>query len=125
MSRQFIATLRSMFDAEDALEARLIANELQEVLAEKLDEGDTVDVTQVIPIETANDHVEPSEVVEQLYRTRDLLIKTRIVQCYDLATWVDQTAWILEHRQEDTFDITGYDHGRVMDRANILLGRAT
>jgi len=114
-----------MFDAEDALEARLIANELQEAVAEQLDEDDTVDVTQVIPIETASEHVEPSELVEQLYRCRDLLIKTRIVQCYDLAGWVDRTGWILEHRQEDTFDVTGYDHGRVMDRANILLGRAT
>jgi len=121
--RQFVATLRTMFDAEDEMEAVLVANELQEAVAEKLDEDDTVDVTQVIPIETMSGHVEPTELVEQMYRCRDLLIKTRIVQCYDLAGWLDKTAWILEHRQEATFDITGYDHGRMLDKANVLLGR--
>ncbi len=116
--RRFVATLRSIFDAPDELGARLVAHELQEAVAALLEDGESVDVTQVIPVESASTHVEPTELVEQLYRTRDMLIKTRITQCFDLASWIDRVSWILEHRQEATFDLAGYDCARVMDVAN-------
>jgi len=120
--RQFIATLRSVYDAEDELEAAMIANELQEAVAALLDEGETVDVTQVISYSLPK-LVNPAELVEQLRRSRDLLIMTRIVQCFDLAKEIDKTAWILEHRTEQSFDLSGYNYAAIFDRADALLGR--
>ena len=120
--RQFIATLRSGYGAKDELEAALIANEFQEAIAGLLDEDDTVDVTQVIPFSLPG-RVEPAEIVELLRRCRDVLIMTRIMQCFELAKDLDRTAWVLEHRQEESFDVSGYDYGKVFDRADELLGR--
>src|SRR2546427_1877584 len=99
-----------------------MANEFQEAVAKLLDEDDTVDVTQVIPLELPG-RIEPAEIVELMRRCRDVLIMTRIVQCFDLARELDKTAWVLEHRQEESFDISGYDYAGVFDRADELLGR--
>jgi len=120
--RQFIATLRSVFGAEDELSAALVANELQEAVATLLDEDDTVDVTQVIPYDLP-DRVEPAEIGELLRRCRDVLIMTRVIQLVELAKELDKAAWILEHRNEQSFDLSGYDYGKVFDRAEELLGR--
>lgn len=122
MSRKFIATLRTVYKATDELEAALIANEFQEAIAGLLDEWETVDVTQIIPHDLPQ-RIEPAEVVELLRRCRDVLIMTRIVQCFELAKDLDRTAWVLEHRQEESFDISGYDYGKVFERADELLGR--
>jgi len=120
--RQFIATLRTVYGADDELEAALVANELQEAIAGLLDDDDTVDVTQVIPYSLPA-RIEPAEIVELMRRCRDVLIMTRIVQCFELAKDLDRTAWVLEHRQEESFDISGYDYGVVFARADELLGR--
>lgn len=120
--KQFIATLRTTFGAEDELEATLMANELQEAVANLLDDGETVDVTQVIPYNLPK-RLEPAEIVEQLRRSRDVLIMTRIVQCFELAKEIDKIAWILEHRAEESFDLSGYDYTAVFDRADQLLNR--
>jgi len=120
--RTFIGTIRCVIEAQDELEARLEMNEVVEAAAEVLDEGETIDVTQIIPIELQR-AIEPAEMVEQLRRSRDLLIKTRIVQCFELARELDKTAWVLEHRAEESFDLSGYDWGEFMDLTNRLLGR--
>ena len=121
---KYLATLRCTFDADDEVEAKLIAMEIGENAGHDLENDDTVDVTQIIPI-TLTQEVEPAELVNQLRHSRDLLIKTRIAQCWDLASWIDKTAWILEHRTEATFDLANYDHGAIFDRADELLGRKT
>lgn len=122
MRRKFIATLRAVYKATDELEAALMANEFQEAIASLLDEYETVDVTQVIPRDLPQ-RIEPAEIVELMRRCRDVLIMTRIVQCFELAKDLDRTAWVLEHRQEESFDISGYDYAVVFDRADELLGR--
>jgi hypothetical protein len=111
-----------VIEAQDELEARLEMNELVEAAAELLEDGETIDVTQIMPVE-AQGVIEPAEMVEQLRRSRDMLIKTRIVQCFELAREIDKTAWILEHRSEESFDLSGYDWGAFMDLTNKLLGR--
>jgi len=122
--RTFIGTIRCVIEAEDELEARLEMNEIVEVAAELLEEGETIDVTQIMPAEVQG-VIEPAEMVEQLRRSRDMLIKTRIVQCFDLAREIDKTAWILEHRSEESFDLSGYDWGAFMELTNKLLERKT
>lgn len=120
--RTYIGTIRCVIEAEDELEARLEMNEIVEAGAELLDEHETIDITQIMPVEIQG-AIEPAEMVEQLRRARDMLIKTRIVQCFELAREIDKTAWILEHRTEETFDLSGYDWGAFMDLTNSLLGR--
>jgi hypothetical protein len=119
---KYLATIRCTFDAEDELEARLEANELVEAAAELLEEDETVDVTQIIPYGLQRE-IEPAEMVAQMRLCRDMLIKTRIVQCFELAKEIDKAAWVLEHRGEESFDLSGYDYGAVFDRADELLGR--
>lgn len=123
--RKFLATIRAVFEAEDEVEAALIANEIQEATSALFEEDvtdGTVDVTQVIPYGLVG-KVEPAELVAQLRRCCDMLIMTRIVQCFEQAKELDKLAWILEHREEETFDITGYDYGAIFERADKLLGR--
>lgn len=122
MTRRFLATMRASFHAEDEVEARLIANEIEEAVSTILDEGDTLDITQIIPVDL-QDQIEPTEVVNQLRLTVDMLIKTRIIQCYESARELHKIAWILEHRREDSFDLTAYDYTEFFERADMLLGR--
>src|SRR6266542_3511193 len=115
---RYIATLRVVFDAESEVDAVIVANDFQEAIADKLDhEEETVDVTQVIPA-TARAAVEPTELVNQMRVVVDMLIVTKIKDCFDLAQWIHRTAWILEHRTEETFDLSGYDYGSFMDHAS-------
>ena len=118
---RYLATIRCTLDAEDELEARMEVNELSEAAVELLDEDETIDATQIIPYGLQR-AVEPTEMVEQMRRVRDMLIKTRIVQCFELAQHIDKVAWILEHRAEESFDLSGYDYGAIYDRAKELLG---
>jgi hypothetical protein len=119
---KYLATLRATFDAEDELEAQLLTHDMTERLDSLLEDDDTVDVTQLIPFGVLGE-VEPAELVNLMRRVRDMLIMTRIVQCFDLAKGIDQTAWILEHRAEATFDLSGYNYTALFDRADELLGR--
>lgn len=119
---KYLVTIRCTLDAEDDLEAKLEANEVIEQASDVLDEDDTIDVTQIIPLSLQRS-VEPSEMVAHLRRSRDMLIKTRIIQCFELAKELDKVAWILEHRSEETFDLAGYDYGAIYDLADTILGR--
>lgn len=122
MTRHFLATMRASFHAEDEVEARLIANEIEEAVSTVLDEDDTLDVTQVIPVDLQG-QIEPTEMVNQLRLVVDMLITTRIVQCYEAAKELHKIAWVLEHRREDSFDLTAYDYTEFFERADFLLGR--
>lgn len=118
---RYIATLRLTYAVETALDAQMVGIEATELLSNKLlEDGDTCDITQIIPMSLEN--VTPEEMVQQLRRSVDLLIKTKIVQCVDLARELHKTAWILEHRREDNFDVSGYDYGSFNDRIEEILG---
>jgi len=119
---KYIATMRLVLEAEDDVAADLAAEEVREAAAQALDEDvdETIDVTQVIKADLSG-AVEPAEVVEQLRRSRDLLILTRLKTCFELAKELDKVAWVLEHRREDTFDLGSYDYGSFFDRARELL----
>ncbi len=122
MTKLFLATLRTTFHAEDEVEARLVANEIEEAASTVLDEEDVLELTQVIPYDVTS-AVEPTELINQMRLVRDMLIKTRIIQCFEEAQAIDKIAWILEHRAEDTFDLSGYDHTAFFERSEKLLGR--
>lgn len=122
---QYLATLRALFDADDEVEATLIANQISENARADLDEDQVVEVTQVMAYSISMP-VEPAELVAKMRGVRDMLICTRIKQCFDLAKQIDEMAWVLENRAEETFEHTGmagYDHGAIFALAEKLLGR--
>lgn len=120
--RKYLATLRVTFDADGDLDAQLIANECAEHVGDTLEDEDTVDVTQVIPWGLEG-IVSPEELVAQMRRVIVLLVKTRIIQCYDMAGELHKMAWILENRNESTFDLSNYDYGAFQQLVNETLHR--
>lgn len=117
---RFVATLRAVFDADDEVTAILAAERIRENGIADLDEdeGDELNVTQV----TSNAlDISPDEVLEQLEKARNLLIRTRIKQCFEQARELDKIIYALRHRDEESFDMRGYDYGNFMDIAEEIL----
>lgn len=113
---RYITTLRAVYNAEDDVEAIYIAEQIRSNGASDLDEedGDSLDVTQT----TSNAiDLSPEETINQLRLARNLLIRTRIKQCFYLAKELDQTLYALIHRDESGFSMGGYSHGDFMDLA--------
>jgi len=120
---KFLATVRVTYDADDEASAHAAGYELVEVLSKYfLEDDDTADVTQILSLDVP-EQVNPAEIVAQLHRSVDLLIATRVIQCIDLARELDKASWILEHRIEATFDLSGYSYGDFQDKVNEILGR--
>lgn len=117
---KYVATLRAMFDADDDVEAINIADIISENGAIDLveEDGDTLEVTQVTSL--AVDLI-PQEVLIQLRQSRNLLIRTRIRQCYDTARDLDQIIWALAHRDEQNFDMSSYDYGKLVEITSQVL----
>lgn len=121
MSRaRYVATLRAVYDADDEVEAIFIADKIKENGGVDLDEeeGDTLEVTQV----TNNSlDISPEETLAHLRLSRDLLIRTRIKQCYELARQIDEMAYALEHRRDPDFDLSGYDYSEMLEITERIL----
>lgn len=116
-----VATLRAVFDATDEVEAVFIADKICENGQRDFDEeNDILEVTQV----TSNHlDITPEETLVQLRRARNLLIKTRIRDCYMLAKELDQQIYALAHRGAADFAMAGYDYGEFMDLTERILMR--
>jgi hypothetical protein len=113
MMARYIATLRAQFNADDDVEAIWIADKIMENGEVDLneDDGDLLEVTQV----TSNAlDITPQEVLVQLRRARNLLIRTRIKQCFETARELDKIIYALSHRDEINFDMSSYDWGAFM-----------
>lgn len=118
--KQYLATLRLVFFESDDVSANVTAELIRERASELIEEEDTIEVTQVLPL-SLSAPVEPSEMVNDMRRVCDMLIATRIKECYDLAQWMHKTAWILEHRIEPGFSDGGYDYMSFIERSNAIL----
>lgn len=119
---RYVATLRAVFDAEDDVHAAVVADQIVANGEQDLDddEGDTLEVTQV----TCNQlELMPDEVIIQLKRARNLLIKTRIKQCFQLARDLDQQIYALRFRDSVDFAMSGYSYGDFMDLAEAIIVR--
>lgn len=120
---RYLLTLRVVLGAPDEVEAHLLGNDIAATLAKDfLEDEDTIDITQVLPLDVPL-KVEPTEMVDQLNRTVDLLIATRVIQCIDFARELDKIRYIIEHRAEATFDVSGYSYGDFQDRVDKILKR--
>lgn len=118
--RQYIATLRLTFFEADDVSANVTAELIRERASELIEEEDSLEVTQVLPF-GLDAPIEPTELVNQMRHTCDMLIATRIRECYDLGRELHRMAWILEHRAEASGSDAGYDWGSFIERANNVL----
>jgi hypothetical protein len=117
---KYVATLRAVYEAEDDVGAVFIADQIRVNGERDLDDedGDVLDVTQV----TSNQlDLTPEETITQLRRARNLLVKTRIKECYNLAKELDQQIYALSHRSAGEFAMAGYDFADFMDLAQSIL----
>jgi len=118
--KQYIATLRLTFFETDDVAANVTAELIRERASELIEEEDTLEVTQVIPL-SLDAPVEPSEMVNLMLRVCDMLVMTRIKECYELAQWVHKTAWALEHRVDPEYADANYDYLSFIERASAIL----
>lgn len=102
--------------------AAVIADQIRVNAEQDLDEedGDTFECTQ-----TTSNKLEllPEEMFTQLRRARNLLITTRIKQCYRLAQELDEMLYALQFRDSPDFTMGGYDRGKFMDLTFAILER--
>jgi hypothetical protein len=112
--------MRVVLNVEDELEATLAMDRLKMEAIALLDEeeGDSVEVTQLIPFTT--DNLAPEEILVNLKKTRNILIRTRIRDCYDLASALDQTIHTLQAQIDPSY-INTYDYGRMLSFAERIL----
>jgi hypothetical protein len=115
----FVATFRAHMVADDEVEANLISEGLRETMMDNLDEedGDFVMVTQVIPFTPENLH-SPQEICDVLARDRNILIRTRYKEMWDVAKMLDQTIHALKTGGDQ---LVGYDYGRFLEIAEAVL----
>lgn len=118
--KQYIATYRLTFFESDDVTANVTAELIRERASQLIEEEDVLEVTQVLPF-SINAPVEPAELVNQMRLTAKMLIATRIKDCFELAQWLHKTAWILEHRSEETGADANYDYGSWLEFANAVL----
>lgn len=117
-----MGTLRVVLNVQDELEAVLamdkIRNEAMDLLDEE--EGDAVELTQLIRFDSA--HLTPEEILVNLKRTRNILIRTRMRGCYDLASALDQQIHTLHCQLDSGYD-PQYDYGRMMSFLDRILNK--
>jgi hypothetical protein len=117
---RYVATLRAVFDADDDVTAIFMADQMKVNAEQDFDESDNaeVEITQVTS--TAID-LNPEETFQVLRRARNLLIKSRIKECFEQARALDQLIYILQHRHEPELALAGYDYGKFMDVVESIL----
>lgn len=120
IEKQYIATFRLTFFETDDVSANVTAELIRERAGELIEEEDTLEVTQVIPF-SLEAPVEPSEMVNEMRRICDMLVATRIKECYELASWIHKTAWALEHRIDPEYADANYDYLSFIERASAIL----
>jgi len=118
---QYIATLRAVYDAKDEVEAIFIADKILENGSVDLEDDDTFSVTQV----TSNTiSLTPQEITDVLLRARNILIRTRIRDCFQQARELDRIIYLLGFQEEDwEYASAGYSYGNFMDAAEAILMR--
>lgn len=128
MAHRYVATFRVVFNADTDVEAGVIGGHLQEVIADEFTDDDgeaeTVDMTQLISF---GESLTAQEAANTLRKARNVLLRTKMKDCYDVASSLDQMAHALEHR--DQIEMGGeapvtYDFSHFVDVAHeIWAGR--
>ena len=116
----YIATLRAVYRASDDVEAIMVADQIKVNGEKDLEEGDSLDVTQVTQNAAS---LSPEESLALLRRARNALIRTRAQMCFDTARELDKCMYMMSVRSEQNkgYELSGYDYGKFMDIAQEVL----
>ena len=115
----FIGTFRIVLNVQDEVEANLTMDRLRLECEDLLDEddGDEVLMTQLIPFTT---DVNPEEILTILKRARNVLIRTRMKQCWDLARDLDMTIHTLATQVYPEYP-ANYDYSKLLEISDRIL----
>lgn len=116
----FVAVLHANFSHTDEIEARLFAEDLREGL-DKLMETDDGDGADVIEVISADEDPAPISNVIQLKRARNILLRTRTTDGWDLARTLDQFTHAYEHKYTMQDGMISYDYGKFIDTAKAVI----
>jgi hypothetical protein len=109
----YVATLRAIFQADDEVEANVIAEVVRENAAQDLDEeedGDEVILTQLVPFDSKA--MVPEELLVRLAKSRNDLIRTRYIECWNIAKELDKVIYIIRRNLiGNEFMLADYDYG--------------
>lgn len=117
MAEKYLASYRVVFNAEDGLQAKIIADHLQDLVADELDEDDeAIDLTQLIPLGEPRTNLEAANT---LRAARNVLLRTKKQDAYDMARMLDQMAHVIAERSEEMSGMVHptYDFGKFTDIA--------
>lgn len=115
----FTAVLHAHLQAEDEVAAILAADDVKIALEQSiLDEDEDVDVVQVIPMVE-----DPSPIanVKQLRRARNILIRTRTREAWDIAQQLHQFIHAFANRMTDEEARITYDYSSWLSTAKDVL----
>jgi hypothetical protein len=124
VKRQYVASFRAIYTAEDDVEAELIADKIEEnaradlVIDDEADYEPSFACTQLV--NNVLD-ISPQEVVTILRKARNLLIRSRRRSALDVARMIDIEAFAVEQRREPGMETVGYDYGRFLDVCETIL----
>lgn len=108
----YISILHCYHREESDLHAIIAADDIKVSLErEILDDGDSVDIIQTIPLDV--DPIASASII-QLRRSRNILIRTRTKENYDLARAIDQAAHTLAWRLDPENELVHYDWSKFM-----------
>jgi hypothetical protein len=120
---KYVATFRAVYEAEDEVEAMLIADTIEQNGKRDLEEeeGDTLDVTQVMAFKDAK-NITPQETLFALRKARNVLIRVRFKDCYLLAQELDKVIHYMSHNMEPNEAYAPpYDYGNFLEIAHGIL----
>lgn len=121
---KFVAVMHVTLSAPDEVSAVIEAEKVRESLEKdeiiSVEDGESADMVQVIPL--AEDPT-PSANILQLKRARNILIRTRFRDCFDVAQELDKMAHALSVRLSPQESQVSYDYGKFMEvAADVLRG---
>lgn len=126
-AEKYVATLRAIFEADSEVDAMLIADTIADNGKKdlELDEGDTLDVTQVLAISDFR-HITPQETIFILKKARNALIRVKFKDCYFMAQELDKIIHYLGFQVDSgsphaSIEAPSYDYGSFLDIAHQVL----
>jgi hypothetical protein len=120
---KYVATFRAVYEADDEVEAMLIADTIEQNGKRDLedDEGDTLDVTQVMAFKDSK-NITPQETLYALRKARNVLIRVRFKDCYLLAQEVDKVVHYMSHNMVPNEPYAPpYDYGNFLEIAHQIV----
>lgn len=118
--KPYFVTFRAIIYAPSEVDAISWAEETADAARATLipEDGDDFYVTQITPY---NAEITPQETVTTLRLARNVLIRTRYKDCYEVAQQIDKFAHELERRTDENSKGVTYDWTRFMEIAKEIL----